>query len=365
MAGIFSPTVQYPVNVPKDVLLIYNTSSPGNASSNVFAYYVTHRAMVGNANSLGFSCPTNEGISWSSYTSNFVPPILNWLSNNPTLRPQYVILFQDFPSRVTNATSNATCSVQYDLHAGYNYQFSTSNYLQTWMPFVTAINMNGTGGATDCTNYINKLTNMAAGSHGLLITASSSYYGTSYWYFDDAGAPTNANYLPLGSFGAAGVESNGVLSSTVTYTPTNSTHISKGTNVAGYFTWGWDGGLGGGYPTNYVSFSGNSGWYLIATAESFNGQRIPDYGQCSFLQWFATTAFYGTNYSNTPIGAISHVDEPLEYADNDFDYFGFWAAGKSFVICAWAGQVGTYADYGSPGDSDFWFQATGDPFVIK
>ncbi len=42
---------------------------------------------------------------------------LTWLSNNPTLRPQYVILFQDLPSRITNAGEYATCSVQYDMNA--------------------------------------------------------------------------------------------------------------------------------------------------------------------------------------------------------------------------------------------------------
>jgi hypothetical protein len=49
--------------------------------------------MMSNAMRLGIGCATNEGISWSSYTNTFVAPIVAWLSNNPTLRPQYVILF--------------------------------------------------------------------------------------------------------------------------------------------------------------------------------------------------------------------------------------------------------------------------------
>ena len=58
MAAIFSPLVQYPIDVSKDLLLIYNTNSID--SSNVCAYYLTNRPMVSNANSFGIGCTTNE-----------------------------------------------------------------------------------------------------------------------------------------------------------------------------------------------------------------------------------------------------------------------------------------------------------------
>jgi alpha-tubulin suppressor-like RCC1 family protein len=361
MAAIWAPTVQYPVHVSKDVLLIYNASST-SYSSNVCAYYMAHRPMISTANLLGISCVANEGISWSAYTSTFVAPIVSWLSNNPTLRPQYVILFQDLPSRVTNGS--LTASVQYDMHAGFNYRFSTSNYFQTWTPFVTAINMNGTNTTTDCIAYINKLTNMAGIRQTLLIGAPPAYYGSPNWYFDDANA---SHPLSVGLYATEGVESNGVPTSAVTYTPTNDTsNITKGTNVAGYSTWGANGALGGGYATNgTISFFGASTWYLIATVESFNGQRVTAQG--NFLDWYSSGAFSGLNYSNTPVGAISHVDEPTDYADNTYNYFGLWAAGKSFAICAWAGQIGTYTtlDEYPSGSTDFYFQAVGDPFVIQ
>ena len=117
--------------------------------------------------------------------------------------------------------------------------------------------------------------------------------------------------------------------------------------MAGYFSWGQDGGLGQAYATNgTVTFNNASGWYLVATAESYNGRRSSFQG--SFLNWFSSGAFGGTSYSNTPVGAtISHVDEPSEFADNTYNYFGLWAAGKSFAICAWAGQVGTYISISS------------------
>jgi hypothetical protein len=318
--------------------------------------------MVGNANRLGISCPTNEGISWGAYTSNFVAPVVAWLSNNPTLRPQYVILFQDFPSRFTNA-NGGTESVQFDLNAGYNPYFSTIDYATNWTPFVTSINMNGTGGASDCTNYINKLTNMAGNSQKLFISARAANYGNSNWYFDDANA---IHPYSAALFGVEGVETNGVPTNNITYTPlSDTTNITRGTNVAGYCTWGVNGGLPADYAiSNVVSFSASSTWYIIATVESFNGQRVT--GQGNFLEWFSTGAFGSTNYTNTPVGAISHVDEPHEYADNTYNYFGLWSAGKSFAVCAWAGQIGTYSENGySAGYSDFWFQATGDPFVNR
>ncbi len=71
IVGIFSPLVQYPVNVSKDLLLIFN-SATNSYSSNVCAYYKAKRPMVGNANTLGINCPTsitNEGMAWGTYTS--------------------------------------------------------------------------------------------------------------------------------------------------------------------------------------------------------------------------------------------------------------------------------------------------------
>ena len=70
MAAIFSPLVQYPIDVSKDLLLIYNSTNI-SYSSNVCAYYMAHRPMVGNANVLGLSCTTNEGIVMSDYTNSF------------------------------------------------------------------------------------------------------------------------------------------------------------------------------------------------------------------------------------------------------------------------------------------------------
>jgi hypothetical protein len=363
LASIFSPVVQYPVNVAKDLLLIYNTNSAD--SSNVCQYYRTNRPGVSNANVLGIGCTTNDPIQPPAFSTNLQPQIQTWLTNNPTLRPLYVILFQNVPQEIdyyTNSEdtpgSGGSNSVQYLLH------YSTA---PGWFPFVTAINMNGTNGTNfnssdgtkDCIAYINKLTNMAGTSQTLFISAPLTPYTNVNWYFDDADG--YAGY-PVGLNAMYGIESNGVSSAAITYTPdTNTaTHITQATNVLGYFTWGDDSNWGGGYATNgAVSFWGASTWYLIATTESYNGQRVT--GQGNFLDWYSSNAFGGTNYSNTPVGAITHVEEPTDAADNTYAYFGYWAAGKCFAICAWAGQIGTYGGT----NTDMYFQAVGAPFVRK
>ena len=359
-----------PVNVTNDLLLIYNTNSTD--SKTVLDYYLAHRPGVAGANVLGIGWPgiyitnapndgfiftglTNitdyETITPSGFTNQVLNPVLNWLTANPTKQPQYVIFMLDVPSRVYDTVPSYTASSPY---ASVSVQIATT--LPNWQPYITSISMNGTN---DCIGYINKLvsigTNYPAGS--LFISASAKGYANTNWYFDDVSS--YGSYL--GTFGLIalqGVMSNGVPSKAITYSPNtpSSTHITRGTNIAGYYTTANDGGLGGNYSglTNNlprVIFQGDSGWYLIETVDSFNGVR---YGIDAFMQWYASYAFGGTNYSNTPIGAVCHTDEPfLSYVENSQIYFGMWAAGKSFGICAWSARQTTH------------FQAIGDPFVVK
>lgn len=114
-----------------------------------------------------------------------------------------------------------------------------------------------------------------------------------------------------------------------------------------------------------IQFSGNSGWYIMTTIDSYDGQRDNaaepgSANQADFLSWFSTNSFGGTNYSNTPVGAVTTVDEPhLQGKVGPDAYYGNWALGKSFGISAWAGQA---EGNGWPG---IMFQAVGDPFVRK
>jgi hypothetical protein len=361
MAAIWSPLVQYPINVSKDLLLIYN-SQTNSYSSNVWAYYLAHRPMVSGANSIGLNCPITEAITNGLYNSVFSGPISNWLSLNPTKRPQYVVLFQDLPSELIDG--NSETSVQYDIESGINTVLGTTNYAPTWTPFVTSINMNGTGGMTDCVQYINKLAYFGATySPGqLLISVPKSSYGNTNYYFDDtryAGYP--APPPPPGSNAEAGVLSVNPFAS-VTYLDITTDvglvdHITNGLKVAGYLCWGQHSSLSNSYATNrFVSWTNNSGWWIIRTVESYNGDRVTSQG--NFLSWFAATAFGGTNYTNTPVGAVCYVNEPDEFGTLDGTYFGLWESGFNFAICAYNSR--------NPGLLGYYYtQAVGDPFVCK
>jgi hypothetical protein len=349
MAAIFSPLVQYPIDVSKDVLLIYNATNISH-SSNICAYYMAHRPMMSNANFLGVSCSTNEIIEMNDYTNMISEPVLQWLSLNPTKRPQYVILFQDLPSRLYNGSLET--SVQYDISAGYNVVMKSAEYLTTWTPLVTSINMDNSGGSNSCINYVNKLENIGnSNSPGnLIIRAHAGGYANTNWYFDDTNPQGYDEIFYPAVVAVTNIESN----SSVTYTNVTSGlasgtlagHITSATNVAGFGSWGCHGyytttnaitGTNGGYATNgTIIFSGTSGWFLIETIESFNGQQANGYSQGNFISWYATNAFGGTNGSHTPVGAVCYVDEPIESGVNaPATYFGDWAAERMFACCAW------------------------------
>jgi alpha-tubulin suppressor-like RCC1 family protein len=359
MAAIFNPTVQYQINVAQDLLLIYNSTNI-SLSSNVCAYYLAHRPMVSNANELGFPCPTNEVISQADFTNIFEPPILNWLAANPTKRPQFVILFQDFPSRIHNGAYAESVQVALNtINVSSDPPYITSIPIPGWRPFVTSINMNGKNGAGDCTAYIDKLayfgSNYSPGK--LIIGASSGGYGNTNWYFDFA-----SNAVANGAYAKQGVTNVDPSASVIG--STYPTFITAGTNVAGYYSGGYD---NDGSDTNMfvdglVRFWGNSGWYIMGTTDSFSGQRddggVPsDFVQAGFLKWFARASFSGTNYSNTPVGGVTYVEEPSSSTVNCAVYYGAWAAGRSFAIAGWAGQASSLSPPAIK------FQAVGDPFV--
>lgn len=358
VAAIFNRLLQYPINVSKDLLLIYNATNI-SYSSNVCAYYMAHRPMVSTANRLGISMPTNEFIYYSDYATTFAPPVLTWLSNNPTLRPRFVILFQDLPSLIY--LSSGSASVQYDLalSTGTDPLGFVSNFPSSWMPIVTSINMNGIAGTNDCTGYIDKIARIASNNPpgSLIVSGLKAGLENTNWYFDGAA------YTSFAAQAALGV-SNALANPSVIYL-TNA-HIYSGTNVAGYWCPGNDGGLGGvsnSYATNgQIVFHGTNNWFIMASVDSYNGDRVPegDYGQSGFLTWFAANAFGGLNYTNAPVGVVDHVDEPTTGGQEDtYTYYRDWAFGKPFGVTAWDALFNNYYN-------DFIHCAVvGDPFVSR
>jgi hypothetical protein len=139
-----------------------------------------------------------------------------------------------------------------------------------------------------------------------------------------------------------------------------STTITNGFNVAGYYSHGGHnlGGLPPTYPTDgTVRFGTNSNWYVITTAESYNGDRYsPNFG--TYITWSTTNSFGGANYSNTPVGMVVNVAEPGG-SPGGIGINGIpallplWETGRPFAICAWAGKMNIY------------FLAIGDPLVAR
>ena len=159
----------------------------------------------------------------------------------------------------------------------------------------------------------------------------------------------------------AGVSANAILYADGVDTNPPLPHLTNEANLAGHISWGYHSSRGPLYATTNatitngsipVKWTGRSSWYLIHTEESTSGMR---YGQGSgdFVQWFASTAFGGTGYSNTPVAAISFTEESGgDGALNDI-LFDLWAGGNNFAVCAWNSTNTVY------------LQAVGDPFVRR
>ena len=171
----------------------------------------------------------------------------------------------------------------------------------------------------------------------LFISATAHGYYNTNWYFDYLGDPGYAYYY-YASNAQYGVTNVNPTANVIGTSGTNSygeeISTSHATNVAAYYTGGWDAATGG-HGTNdgycfvdgSVQFFSNSDWYIMSTIQSFDGQRVTF--QANYLTCFATNAFGGTNYSNTPIGAVTTVNEPtIGGKVSASTYYGGWAAGK-------------------------------------
>ena len=324
----FSGSVDYPVDVNKDLLLIYNASS--SASASLLNYYLSNRPMVSGANVLSINYTPGVDMSYSDYQTYLGTPVVNWLANNPTKRPHYMVLFLDVPDRIPSVQSVA-------------YALGTNCGPLT--PIVSHINM---GALADCEAYINKL--QAIGnefSPGRLDISPSStgYIDYLYWLDDDT-----TGYTGVSPQISSALQSSGVPLADITISTRGQGHLNGCIKMANYFSWGVHGTC---YttcvPWSYaidgtVTFNsgepGWGGWYTMFTEESFNGMTHQDqltYAggyQGSYIDWFSSGAFGGTSYFNTPVGAVSSVNEPNVQVPDA--YFGLWASGKRLGSCSFA-----------------------------
>ncbi len=358
LAAMFSQTLQYPLDASKDLLLVYNTNSAN--SQTVLNYYLQHRPLAATANALGLGCTNAEIILPSDFTNQISVPLAQWLAANPTKRPGYVVLFLDVPSRVDDPINGI-------VQPSVSCQIATGTV--NWQPLVTHLNM---GDTNACIAYINKLAQMGSNfSPGQLVISAGGAggYGDANYVIDNirhgSGFPDDytsdwwfglqaTNGLTLSAVPSTAVlDTNGVETMTngIAY---NLTHITSAANIAGYMGWGGHSSLGQNYATSgELQWTGHSSWYLIATLESYNGD-INESGMGNFIEWFSPNAFGGTNYLNTPVGAVTHVEEPtIDGMEIMQYYYGMWAAGQNFATCAWAARNTPY------------FMAVGDPLVRR
>jgi len=209
--------------------------------------------------------------------------------------------------------------------------------LHATLPLVTHL---FTGSIEGARAYVDKLKDMAARMPKPSLVLSSQNTGASgtTYYLDDSAAPGTIGNL-VGGFGSTirGEFASKAPEARIQYGPKAGPVISRAADVAGFFCWGFNGGRGRDYAVDgNIQFVGHSGWYLIQTAESFNGRLDASTYQGSFEKWFSRAAFGGTNFSNIPVGAVGHVVEPGLPGINNPAYFWSWENGQTFADCAWS-----------------------------
>ncbi len=351
LAQVYPIPVWTQPNPEEHVLIVYNNNLLVPDSVKLKDYYIKHRPGFSNANVLGVNTVTTlQDISEAEYNKTIRDPIVAWLQENKKDKPiRYIVMMYGLPTRIPNSDSidyrvstalqsvNLRTGMEYkfpaDIYA-YSTQFTPEDYSGT-TALVTRIDM-GTPEATKA--YIDKIVAMCncTGNPKIIISPSSN---TGTYYFDDARGYKNES-SPPGRLARDAILGENP-SASIDYHPNLGSNVFNASNVKGYMSWGAHASLGDAYANDgSIKFSGNSGWYIIQTIESYNGVRF--YNDCgltcqgSFVDWFAANAFGGTNYENTPIGAVVHVQEPGRAGVNTEKYFGLWERGYLFAEAAWA-----------------------------
>ncbi len=341
VAVAYDPVLNYPVDVPRDVMLIYNEDSTNSVI--IKEYYRTNRPGVSQAMQFPIHGNTNETYaSTNDLGTNLIATLLDWYAQNPTLRPRYVICFFGVPTRVwhyENPEPITATAVGVELQRALGVRPPFVNYIA--MGADEAIPGELTNGPLpDCFAYIDKIARFGSNySPGkLFISASAIGYQNTTYVLDDEnrfyGYPPNP---PATHSGASmdgivtALQSLGVPANRIDYVPQTFDLGRVATNVAGYQSWGYYGWQCCYARNHAVEFLGDSTWFIMATVESYNGQRTAIGSHGRYTEWFYRYAFGG---GNTPVGAVCHVEEPGVFGNHAITYFGLWEGGKLFATCA-------------------------------
>lgn len=361
----------------KNLLVVYNAD--WSESVEAKNYYVANRPGFERVNTLGVHFPVTpkcSGLSclsealeialYSEIRSRILNPIISWLREHPEKDIQYIVLMRGLPTRPGGGDTSAVVFTPGD----------PVKSLQALIRDVVAQNLQrevfassldiGSVGATKA--YIDKLKSVYAlmPVKSPVISARGTSKGGTTYYFSDAILEWStrndlAAIVKAPSFSSA-VRAVAPSAQIVTKEPSDPL-LASASDVTGFLVHGayaygerqpngtW---TNGDYAVNgSVNFTGKSGWYAITTLESFNGLWMGSGWQGNFIQWFSAHAFGGTNYSNTPAAALTHVIEPSSIAQKP-SLFACWEGGKPFAYCAWRADNSAYAA-----------QVVGDPWVTR
>jgi len=148
-----------------------------------------------------------------------------------------------------------------------------------------------------------------------------------------------------------------------------------GTNINMFLGWGIHTNDSNAWPwgqiqqTSNTPLSGDNNWFIISHQESYGAQNraVVPYGAPSYKSYwfmppykqFASDAYGGEDYSNVPVGWLSHILEPgrMYWTDSTRAY-QMWISGEPFINVAQAGATEPRA-----WRSDYGKVIIGDPFV--
>jgi hypothetical protein len=359
-------------NLPASrVLLVYNTSSKDGLA--VADYYKANRPGMLSVDTLAVTADTTEKTTSANMILQIRAPIYDFIAKSAHPK-YYVIMCRGLPSRIWDGSS-PTSSVDYligrsdpnlanpvgtEYHQGggvnyYNTPFAPGSYAGTPI-LVTRMDM-GTLSTTKA--YIQKIKTVyeAMSIPSIIVSAKAAGLGGSNYLIDEVRNPPYKSAFPLAK------DHSDLASTSYSNVPlarrlyifgiagTNA-HLTGGSDVTGYESWGVNGGMSSTYPNDRsLFFTGKSNWYLVKTFESYNGIVGSIHG--NFEQWFSPSTAGGWQYSRTPIGMACHTDEPSIGGVEGSMYMCNWEAGLPFSECAWSSRKTKY------------FMAVGDPLVKR
>lgn len=327
------------------LLIVTNSASADGPT--LRDYYIAHRPGASNFGVLNITCATTESTTAANYLSQIEGPVLAWLAANPSVR--YVLFVRGIPTRTSD---DGLASVDYRLWAA-----SAQRVRITRMDMGTlAASQAYIDRLGDTANLVTTIT--VAGVPMIQAQSAPNYTTPTYRLDDKRGGAYSSFQLALAAKNALAGATPPASGATVQYSdtahPTNAM-----TKLLGLFTWGVNAGdWTSTWPTDgsvtNPTWSTVRGWYLLCTAESFNGMKADSQpsAQGNFEAFFSATMLGGTGYSRTPIGFVGHVEEPLVTGVSDTaNLFARWQSGACFADCAWTSR------------KTIFFAAWGDPFV--